>query len=106
MMSALKPVWKKCRLMKSTGMVRSSWVSAEINVFSVPTKMPGTGSPIICPMAMYMRGIRMMMEETSLVFIAFWFCRVRSCRSCHSLLKPLFPFAVPCASARSTGEAP
>ena len=88
---ALRPVVKNFRFSTSTGMVRSSWVRAEIREFSIPVRIPGTGSPIMAPMAMYIRGIRMAMEENSRRFMDFCSSSSLFLRSFHSLRKSFCP---------------
>ncbi len=34
------------------GRVSSSWVKAKARAFSIPTRNPGRGAPIMCPMEM------------------------------------------------------
>ena len=102
--SALKPVWKKCRLINSTGMVRSSWARAFTREFSIPTKNQGTGRPIMLPMAMYIKGTSNTMDEISRRFICFWLFMAWSWRACHSLRNPALLWAV--AGCCSREEAP
>lgn len=78
------------------GIVSKSWVRADIRAFSIPFRIPGTGNPIMGPMATYMRGISMATEVIRRVFMPFWFSSVSSRRFSHSLLivLSLFSFCI------------
>ena len=84
------------------GTVRMSCVRAEIMAFSMPVRMPGTGRPIMEPMATYIRGISRTMEATRRTFMLCCSSWALLWRTSHSLRKPP-PFASGTASA---GEAP
>ena len=69
-------------------MVRMSCVRAEIMAFSMPVRMPGTGSPIMEPIATYIRGISRTMEATRRTFMLCCSSRALLWRTSHSLRKP------------------
>ena len=79
-----------------------SCVRAEIMAFSMPVRMPGTGSPIMGPMATYIRGTSRMRDDISRTFMLQRSSWALLWRVSHSLRKPP-PFSSGTASA---GEAP